>query len=60
MPLDELRVTELLVYAELDLDDTRRAALAPMLAQVLASVAALRSVDVGELTPATAFDARWE
>jgi hypothetical protein len=58
-PVD-VPLTELLAYAELDLDEHRRAALVPMLAQVQASVAALRSVDVGEVPPATAGDARWE
>ena len=53
-------LTGLLAYADLELDDARRSALAPMLEQVRASIAVIRSIDVGELPPATAFDARWE
>ncbi len=53
-------LAELLRHAELELDDERRAALLPVLGAVGASIAAIRAVDVGELAPATAFDARWE
>ncbi|MPY95641.1 MAG: hypothetical protein GEV08_22060 [Acidimicrobiia bacterium] len=53
-------LAELLRHAELELDEERRAALLPALEQVEAAIAAVRAVDVGELPPATAFDARWE
>lgn len=53
------RIDELLRHAELDLDDERRAALLPVLEGIGAAIAAVRAVDVGELPPATAFDARW-
>ena len=50
----------LLRHADIELDEPRRAALVPLLEQVGAAIAAIRRVDVGELPPATAFDARWE
>jgi len=53
-------LSALLRHAELELDEARRAALLPVLGVVEASIAAVRAVDVGELPPATAFDARWE
>lgn len=53
-------LAELLRHADMELDEQRRAALVPVLGQVGAAIAAVRGVDVGELPPATAFDARWE
>ena len=50
----------LLRHADMELDEERRAALVPVLEQVGAAIAAVRAVDVAELPPATAFDARWE
>jgi len=60
MDQTEASLAELLRHAELELDDARRAALVPVLEQVGAAIAAVRGVDVAELPPATAFDARWE
>lgn len=56
----EASLEHLLRHAELELDGERRAALLPVLAQVGPAVAAVRSVDLGDLPPAPAFDARWE
>ena len=56
----EASLAHLLRHAELELDDERRAALLPVLEQVGAAIAAVRSVDLGDLPPASAFDARWE
>jgi hypothetical protein len=56
----EASLDHLLRHAELELDAERRAALVPVLEQIGPAIAAVRAVEVGELPPATAFDARWE
>ncbi len=60
MNTTEGALSHLLRHAELELDAERRAALLPVLEQIAPAVAAVRGVDVGELPPAAAFDARWE
>ena len=53
-------IEQLLAVARLHLDDARKAALGPTMDQMYGLIDLLDGVDLAEVPPATAFDARWE